>query len=492
MTTRRYRTLISIALTTLFAIAVVPTVLAQGATGPPSQALLEDAASYADIFDVTLDEAVQRLRLQEAAGALSGELAEQEDGFAGLWIEHVPEFRVITRFRAPEVAEARLQERVAGGPLAGRIEVRRAALSLTQLEDRLVVARHTLRQHDVKADLAVDVHENRVNVYTPDPIGLEMALAAAGSRLPSAVTVVEVPELSQPYTTIPIGGSPASTCTWGFNVTHNDGRRGLSTAAHCDNTQAYGTYTVPFVAQDQEGSQDVQWHAPSCKQLDVRNDFESGIGTRGVTATRSRANQAIGALVCKYGATTGRTCGILEHKTHSVSWVTNSNATFMYLDGDNVNGQTVRLGDFGDSGAPCFVETYAYGILIGGNGNDAIYMAIDYISSLGVSVLTYDPGTCNDSPVASFTRTARLSDPIIDFDASASYDPDGSIVTYYWDFGDGYTLTTTSPTTSHLYSDCTTYTVRLRVTDDQSSTDDAVDSVTTRGCEPKDPFEQEF
>jgi hypothetical protein len=38
------------------------------------------------------------------------------------------------------------------------------------------------------------------------------------------------------------------------------------------------------------------------------------------------------------------------------------------------------------------------------------------------------------------------------FDASASTPTDGSIASYYWNFGDGFTATTTSPTTTHVYA----------------------------------------
>jgi PKD repeat protein len=50
------------------------------------------------------------------------------------------------------------------------------------------------------------------------------------------------------------------------------------------------------------------------------------------------------------------------------------------------------------------------------------------------------------------------------FDSSGSSDPDGSIVGYAWDFGDGATSSQASP--SHTYGTDGTYTVHLTVTDD--------------------------
>lgn len=54
------------------------------------------------------------------------------------------------------------------------------------------------------------------------------------------------------------------------------------------------------------------------------------------------------------------------------------------------------------------------------------------------------------------------------FDGSASSDPDGSIVNYAWDFGDGSTAN--GPTPSHTYGAGGDYTVRLTVIDDRGGT----------------------
>jgi PKD repeat protein len=76
----------------------------------------------------------------------------------------------------------------------------------------------------------------------------------------------------------------------------------------------------------------------------------------------------------------------------------------------------------------------------------------------------------NRPPIASFTESATtvLTGTIIYFNASSSYDPDGYIVGYFWDFGDG--ANDTNVTTEHGYPDNGTYTVTLTVVDDDGST----------------------
>ncbi len=78
--------------------------------------------------------------------------------------------------------------------------------------------------------------------------------------------------------------------------------------------------------------------------------------------------------------------------------------------------------------------------------------------------------TANELPYAFFTPstlggTAPLT---VDFDASTSYDPDGTIVKYEWDFdGDGFYEFDTGddPFTSWDYNDPGVYDMKLRVTD---------------------------
>jgi PKD repeat protein len=90
----------------------------------------------------------------------------------------------------------------------------------------------------------------------------------------------------------------------------------------------------------------------------------------------------------------------------------------------------------------------------------------------------------NLNPVASFTATpSHGASPLsVDFDASASSDPDGTIEEYFWDFGDGQTASETLPTIAHVFinvqSNSQVFTTILTVTDDLSAQDDAVKNIT--------------
>ncbi|MCD6530296.1 PKD domain-containing protein [Candidatus Bathyarchaeota archaeon] len=79
------------------------------------------------------------------------------------------------------------------------------------------------------------------------------------------------------------------------------------------------------------------------------------------------------------------------------------------------------------------------------------------------------PPPPNEKPVANFTFSPlhpTCLEPIRFVDNS--YDPDGSVVAWYWDFGDGTTSTERNPT--HTYTAPSDYTVTLTVTDDRGAT----------------------
>ncbi len=92
-----------------------------------------------------------------------------------------------------------------------------------------------------------------------------------------------------------------------------------------------------------------------------------------------------------------------------------------------------------------------------GGNRDIFYVRVDQVTSF---------------PVASFTAQPTQGNPPlqVSFDASASYDPDGSIVSYQWDFGDGNKSNGIQYV--HTYTKLGTHIATLTVVDDekQSST----------------------
>ncbi len=85
-------------------------------------------------------------------------------------------------------------------------------------------------------------------------------------------------------------------------------------------------------------------------------------------------------------------------------------------------------------------------------------------------------------PYASFTYSPEY--PIVNekiiFNASSSYDPDGNITKYKWDFGDGNITEVEEPIITHTYSISGNYTVKLTVTDDKGMKSSIYRNITVR------------
>ena len=89
----------------------------------------------------------------------------------------------------------------------------------------------------------------------------------------------------------------------------------------------------------------------------------------------------------------------------------------------------------------------------------------------GASVVVfYYPGAQLPTPSFTFTPPSPVVDGSITFNASESYDQDGNITSYEWNFDDGNTTETSDPIIAHSYSSAGNYNVTLTVRDNLNLT----------------------
>jgi hypothetical protein len=358
----------------------------------------QDAGEYVKRFGVSLEEAYFRLDLQEAIGKLGAELMVSEvDTYAGMWIQHEPDFRVITRFT--ERGEETLLSYLAGSPLAGLVEVRGALITLAALAEEQEALGATLQGLGIAHESYLDEIENQLVLLVLDTAELEAALAGADIPLPAFVEVNQVESLSQTEADI-YGGLDATVqcvqvgfnATTGFNLESPSGVIFTSTAGHfCWDQGGTVSMTVngqvyPYVGGVYSGSYDFQWHSrpggSTAKPWVRDGDNDPYPSYRVINGVKPRLEQRVGEWVCKWGRTTQLTCGTILSIYVSVSGpgLPQTPATYILVAGGFLN---LSLG--GDSGAPWFSYDKAYGIHQGASGgdeensNDAVYMAADFV-----------------------------------------------------------------------------------------------------------------
>jgi PKD repeat protein len=211
------------------------------------------------------------------------------------------------------------------------------------------------------------------------------------------------------------------------------------------------------------------------------NGFDDGFGNTGPSSTATASPQLQPAAL---------TITITSKPYFAIAEQIRFNATIQYPD-----LTTLQSGQVG-----------AFLLFSGGDHNDTIPVVFD--STLNLWVGTYTPGNepgglwsltvagadsaspANSGkatktiqlqdriPTASYTFTSGilLTSAAVTFNGTASFDPDGTIVSYAWVFGDGSTGTGATP--SHSYSVAGNYVVKLNVTDNSGSTAVSTQTIT--------------
>lgn len=152
--------------------------------------------------------------------------------------------------------------------------------------------------------------------------------------------------------------------------------------------------------------------------------------------------------------------------------------TYWDRDNTNLHYQVVRDGNLG---SPVYqvnqVSTFwqlptlsfTDSGLTAGSHNYRVYATDPFGNRVNTATLTVNVpvgGAGNSPPTASFTATSNLLQA--SFNAAASTDPDGTISSYAWNFGDG--TSGTGQQTTHTYAQAGTYQVTLSVTDNGGAT----------------------
>jgi len=109
------------------------------------------------------------------------------------------------------------------------------------------------------------------------------------------------------------------------------------------------------------------------------------------------------------------------------------------------------------------------------NGEHLVFVrAYDGAGNIGVPTASSMTISDNSLPISQFTFTCE--ELVCSFDSTTSSDPDGTVDSNIWDFGDGQSSTTQDP--NHSYAAEGSYSVSLTVTDNNGATHSTTQTVT--------------
>jgi len=178
-------------------------------------------------------------------------------------------------------------------------------------------------------------------------------------------------------------------------------------------------------------------------------------------------------ITVAYSDLQGGQAAIVAGDNATVNWLTgNIDADPLFVDAAN--------GDYGlQAGSPAIdagTATFEW------QGRVLVDLApSEYIGAapdMGALESDNPGGGQNQAPVAVASASPNQGSAplLVQFSSDGSYDPDGSITSYAWDFGDGSTASQANP--SHTFAAAGIYQATLTVTDDGGATDSASVTVT--------------
>lgn len=215
-------------------------------------------------------------------------------------------------------------------------------------------------------------------------------------------------------------------------------------------------------------------------------DFGDGDNGTGVVVTHTYTTY--GTFVVNLTVTDSE--GLSNSLTQEVNVREYPEASFMYSPASPLIGETVTFDASGSKPNGGEIISYSWDFGDGFTGSGVIVnhtysgygiynVTLTVVDSEGLSGTSTLSIRILIAPTANFTYSPKYPtvNQSVTFNASIAFDPDGTIVSYVWDFGDGNVTTTTSPLITHVYQDANTYEVTLTVIDDDGLTDNITQNI---------------
>jgi len=228
--------------------------------------------------------------------------------------------------------------------------------------------------------------------------------------------------------------------------------------------------------------------------------FGNAYAAAGYLFRINTANKARFIIITDGSNYNGRDSSTLSSGWHHVVGVwTGSGNPSVYIDGVLDNSATItggtmtaittsahtRIGATPETGYECYFNGTIDEVRSSKTARSADWIKTEYNNqSSPVTFYSISAASGNQAPVANAGGSyTGVTGTAVSFSGSSSTDPDGTIASYAWNFGDG-SASGSGATPTHTYATAGTYTVTLTVTDNLGATNSASTTATISNRAP--------
>ncbi|MBV9603605.1 MAG: PKD domain-containing protein [Solirubrobacterales bacterium] len=258
------------------------------------------------------------------------------------------------------------------------------------------------------------------------------------------------------------------------------GPRSAGSALSFDPSASTGTYPFSSETWNFGDGTATTFHAGRTLAAASHTYAASGDYTVTLTLVDSRGNLSTGSEEISVGASPTAAMSVAPTQLEEGSGAVSFDGTPSSDSGASITSYAWDFGDGATASGATATHTYATA------GTYLVRLTVT--DSLGaVDTATSTVTVLDELPVAAFSSgvPAPETGQSVSFDGSASSDPDGSITSYAWNFGDGHSGS--GPTPSHTYRTAGAYTVTLTVTDSDGQTNSVSHQLTVTQAQPPRP-----
>ncbi len=156
-----------------------------------------DAAVYALHEGVTVEEAVRRFELMDEAGGLQSAIVENEETYAGSWIQHQPEYRLVYAFKGNgvDIMKKYVSE---NSSLWNALKILNFDYSYEGLKEIRDSLQSALESRGVYSHIEIDMQNNRIQFFFYDKETADNVIRQEGIDIPDCVQIMQFEGLAIP------------------------------------------------------------------------------------------------------------------------------------------------------------------------------------------------------------------------------------------------------------------------------------------------------